>query len=85
MLSANEIHDALARMQDFEEFERLIRYAPNDAEGRAVEAELLVPHAFIKLVVSLHSEHGFGFGVREKAVAAPAPAPAPVVAPAAQT
>lgn len=37
MLSANEIHDALARMQDFEEFERLIRYAPNDAEGRAVE------------------------------------------------
>lgn len=54
------------------------------ADGRAVEAELLVPHAFIKLVVSLHSEHGFGFGVREKAVAAPAPAPAPVAAPAAQ-
>jgi hypothetical protein len=39
----------------------------HNQEGKAVEAELMMPHAFIKLVVSLHSEHGFGFGAREKA------------------
>jgi hypothetical protein len=40
-----------------------------NADGKAVEAELLMPHGFIKLVVSLHSEHGFGFGAREKTTA----------------
>ena len=43
-----------------------------DAAGKEVEAELMVPHAFIRLVVSLHSDHGFGFGVREKVAAPPA-------------
>ncbi len=41
----------------------------HNADGKAIEAELLMPHGFIKLVVSLHSEHGFGFGAREKATA----------------
>ena len=40
----------------------------NNAQGKAVEAELMLPHAFIRIVVSLHSEHGFGFGARENAV-----------------
>jgi hypothetical protein len=39
----------------------------HNAQGRAIEAELMMPHSFIKLVVSLHSEHDFGFGAREKA------------------
>src|SRR5580765_6295525 len=42
-----------------------------DSEGKAVEAELMLPHAFVRLVVSLHSDHDFGFGMRKKAVAAP--------------
>lgn len=42
-----------------------------NSEGDAVEAELMLPHSFIRLVVSLHSDHDFGFGVRKKAVAAP--------------
>ena len=42
-----------------------------DAEGKAVEAELMMPHSFIRLVVSLHSDHGFGFGVRKKVAPSP--------------
>lgn len=37
-----------------------------NADGHAVEAELMMPHSFVRLVVSLHSEHDFGFGLREK-------------------
>lgn len=39
----------------------------HNQDGKAIEAELMMPHSFIKLVVSLHSEHDFGFGAREKA------------------
>ncbi|WP_018973765.1 hypothetical protein [Rudaea cellulosilytica] len=45
-----------------------------DGEGRAVEAELMLPHAFIRLVVSLHSDHDFGFGLRKKMVVPAVPA-----------
>ena len=47
-----------------------------NAEGKPIEAELMVPHAFVRLVVSLHSEHDFGFGVRDKAIPVPATVPA---------
>lgn len=40
----------------------------HNQDGKAIEAELMMPHSFIKLVLSLHSEHDFGFGAREKAV-----------------
>lgn len=43
-----------------------------NSEGNEVEAELMVPHAFIRLVVSLRSDHDFGFGVRKKAAPPPA-------------
>jgi hypothetical protein len=45
----------------------------HNAEGKVIEAELMMPSGFIRLIVSLHSEHGFGFGAREKAASAPAP------------
>jgi len=38
----------------------------SNAEGKAVEAELMLPHAFVRLVVSLHSDREFGFGAHEK-------------------
>ncbi|MGH8123561.1 MAG: hypothetical protein ACREPT_12410 [Rudaea sp.] len=31
-------------------------------DGKAIDAELMLPNAFIKLIVSMHSEHPFGFG-----------------------
>ena len=43
-----------------------------DADGKPVEAELMIPHSFVRVVVSLHSEHDFGFGVRAKATTASA-------------
>lgn len=47
-----------------------------NAEGKAVEAELMIPHAFVRLIVSLRSEHDFGFGVRDKPAASAATSPA---------
>jgi hypothetical protein len=36
-----------------------------DAQGRASELEIMIPHAMIRLVMSIHSEHGFGFGIEK--------------------
>jgi len=33
-------------------------------DGQAIEADLLMPSGFIKLVVSLHNDHPFGFRSR---------------------
>ncbi|HJU40686.1 MAG TPA: hypothetical protein VJ724_14040 [Tahibacter sp.] len=32
-----------------------------DAQGRESELEIMIPHSMVKLVMSIHSEHGFGF------------------------
>ncbi len=42
-------------------------------DGKAIEAELMLPSAFVKLIVSMHSEHPFGFGERVKNEDAPQP------------
>jgi hypothetical protein len=31
------------------------------ADGRPVALEMMVPHAMVKLIVSLHGDHPFGF------------------------
>lgn len=41
-----------------------------DAEGKDVEAELMLPNAFVRLVVSMRNDLPFGFGAG--AAAAPA-------------
>ena len=33
-----------------------------DNSGKPVELEIMLPHAMVKLVMSLHGEHGIGFG-----------------------
>jgi hypothetical protein len=38
-----------------------------NAEGKDVEAELMLPNAFVRLVVSVHNDQPFGFGVRSAA------------------
>ncbi|HEY8011900.1 MAG TPA: hypothetical protein VIE67_12980 [Rudaea sp.] len=35
-------------------------------DDKAIEAELMLPNAFIKLIVSMHSEEPFGFGERTR-------------------
>ena len=32
-----------------------------DAQGKPLELEIMLPHAMIKLVMSVHGEHGIGF------------------------
>ena len=38
-----------------------ITLSGRDAQGRESELEIMIPHAMVKLVMSIHSEHGFGF------------------------
>lgn len=52
-----------------------------NAEGRAVEVELMVPIAMIKLVVSVKRDGEFGFGLRESAQSPTDPASAAGSAP----
>jgi len=33
----------------------------HDKDGNAVNAELMLPNAFVRLAVSLHNDHRFGF------------------------
>jgi hypothetical protein len=35
-----------------------------DRDGNEIVAELMLPNAFVRFVVSLHNDHGFGFHSR---------------------
>ncbi len=36
-----------------------------NASNQQVDLEMMVPHAMVKLVMSLHGEHPFGFGKQQ--------------------
>jgi len=40
-----------------------------NAEGKDVEAELMLPNVFVRLVVSMHNDQPFGFGASAAASA----------------
>jgi len=42
----------------------LLTVKGTDKDGKETEAELMLPNAFVKLTVSLHSEQPFGFVAR---------------------
>ena len=35
-----------------------------DQHGQEIDAELMLPNQFVKLIVSIHNDKGFGFSVR---------------------
>jgi hypothetical protein len=51
----------------------LLTVQGQSADGNPIEAELMLPSAFVKFVVSMHSEQPFGFGGRAKTEGKPQP------------